>query len=820
MRKYKRYINRKNLLALGAAFALSFSSTSYAADAVTAGSGTADSPVEAENPKGTTIDTAGKFSFEGARAKYVYFYGMAALNPAATSDGGSTYTGTTSAFAGNYATLTNNGVIRLSYQDIYSTYADQLKTLDDTTRYYDALMGRGLLAGVNSTIVNNGEIYMNFDEEESTSALFFHGMFISNNGTAINNGLLSITGQGSSGADLRGVVANAKNGTMINNGEIHIEVEKAETSRALASTGIGSSLTNNGTIYNKTNGTNYGMSGTEGNDLTNNGTIDVIVDTTIERGTAYGNFQKLDAIAIGMAVQGGGGVDAYKPIVNNGVVNVSVIGSNPDATSTAVGMLLLNRNGTTADQAVDSGYWDIANTGIINTSSVVTPSADNNYIVRASEVGINLMDVNSGINSVQARVGDWATTLRDFGTTKDFIQVRRASADTNKENAVSIDFSNTNLILRPYSGYTAGTAYEVSADTLITSVDNDTTEYTVSGMDTMQISAEMSDFITPSVSEVSSGNYMVSLTPKNSDRARQLVSAAMLPVDFTRNNLDHISYELERDDNVNSKWFIAPYISRFNRNDGMDGKAHGYIGGSEFKLGEKAFGGFHLAYAKGSGDNGVYSASGNLKSLLGGLHFTVYPQEDNMWIRGQVTAFRNRGDNSYTMNTDTSTLNGKSSNKSNGFYVSLGAGMKSELSESDVLHSDFSLSYLKLNSSPTIDWNLLGYNIDGYKMTTDAYNALYATAKTRWTHNFNADSDKNKLNLTLGLRGRLSGKEMKLHMMNAEYSNGVREDPLQALINLEYSCKFNKFEIGAGYQGVFGKDTKNNGFYAQIKSFF
>ena len=822
MRKYKRHLaqNKKLYAALAVAISLGLNCPAYAADAVTVGSGTEDSPVEGENPRGTTVDNAGKFSFEGARAKYVYFYGMAALNPSASADGGLTYTGTTSSFAGNYATLTNNGVIRLSYQDIYSAYADQLKTLDDKTKNYDAIMGRGLLAGTYSTIINNGQIYMNFDEEESTSALFFHGMFVSNNGTAINNGLLSITGQGSSGADVRGVVANARNGTMINNGEINIEIDRAETSRALASTGIGSTLVNNGKIYNKTNGTNYGMSGTESNQLTNNGTIDVIVDTTNERGTAYGNFQALDAIAIGMAVQGGGGLDSdnnavYKPITNTGVINVSVTGNNPDADSTAVGMLLLNRNGTTADDKVDSGYWDIANTGIINTSSVVTPSADNNYIVRASEVGINLMDVNSAINSVQARVGDWATTLRDFGSTNDLILVRRASADTDKENAVSIDFSNANLILRPYEGYTAGTAYEVSANTLITSVDNDTSEYTVSGMDTMQISSEMSDFITPSVTTVSDGVYNVSLVPNNTGNTKKLISAAaMTGVDFARANIDQISHELERNDRLQQKWFITPYYSKFKRDEGMSGHAHGFIAGSDWKVGEKSFVGIHAAYALGGADKGVYSADAKLKSFLGGLHWTIYPNEDKNWIRTQATYFHNSGDTSYTMNTDTSTLNGKSSNKSDGFYLSANYGFKNELSEQNELRTELGLSYLNMSDSPTIHWNLMDNEISGYNMNFDKYNALHATAKTSLIHNFNDDGS---WLFSLGVRGRLAGEKVKMNMMNTDFNNSVREDSVQGLVELSYRHKFNKLYVDAGYQGILGKDNKNHLFHTALK---
>ena len=189
--------------------------------------------------------------------------------------------------------------------------------------------------------------------------------------------------------------------------------------------------------------------------------------------------------------------------------------------------------------------------------------------------------------------------------------VRRASADTDKENAVSIDFSNANLILRPSEGYTAGTAYEVSANTLITSVDNDTSEYTVSGMDTMQISSEMSDFITPSVTTVSDGVYNVSLVPNNTGNTKKLISAAaMSGVDFTRANLDQISHELERNDRLNQKWFITPYYSKFKRDAGLDGHAHGYIAGSDWKIGNKSFLGIHAAYALGGADDtrGLFTA--------------------------------------------------------------------------------------------------------------------------------------------------------------------------------------------------------------------
>ncbi|MBQ7705646.1 MAG: autotransporter outer membrane beta-barrel domain-containing protein [Selenomonadaceae bacterium] len=831
MRKYKRYINRKTLIALSAAFALGFNVPAYAEDAMLVETGTEDNPVEAENPKGTTIDTPGEFGSFG-NANYRYFYGMITLDSSATSDGGLSYTGNAGNFGGRYVTLTNNGIIRLSYKDIYDAYADQLITTDDSSRTYAGIMGRGIMVGNYSHAINNGQIYMTFDEADSTSNLFFHGIYVhsgadvDNTSTATNNGLINITGNGSAGAQVRALTTQANYVTLANNGDIYINVDRSQVSRAVATTGLYGTLINNGTIYNKSNGTNFGMSRNEGTSLTNNGVIKVILDTTYDHGAAASSWNSLDSIAVGVGAQGGGLVyngtlTEEAPVVNNGVIDVSVVGDNPDATATAVGFLLGNRSGVANYR--DTGYWLVENNGLINYSSTVTPSADNNYIVRAAEIGINSIAASgTPANYVKAKFGNWATTLRDFSTTNDFILVTPVSnIDPNNEYPVSLDFSESKFILRPDSGYTAGTAYEISEDTLVTSVDNNTAEYTVTGMDTMQFTTEMSDFVTANVSEISTGDYNVSLSPVNSDKTENLIaSAAMLPIDFTRNNLDRISYELEREDNLNQKWFISPYISRFDRDNGMDGKAHGYIGGSEWQLGNKTFGGLHVAYALGSGDGGAYSSDGNMKSLLAGLHFTTYPNEDKNWISGQATFIHNTGDTSYTMNTDTSTLNGKSSNKSDGFYLAANYGFKNDFSDQDALRTEIGLSYLNMSDSPEINWNLLGSNIDGYKMTFDDYNALYATAKTRWTHNFSDEDNGGKLNLTVGLRGRLAGEKVKMHMMNTAFNSSVKEDPVQALVNLEYAYRMKKFELGLGYQGTFGKDTKNNNFYAQIKSFF
>ena len=199
------------------------------------------------------------------------------------------------------------------------------------------------------------------------------------------------------------------------------------------------------------------------------------------------------------------------------------------------------------------------------------------------------------------------------------------------------------------------------------------------------------------------------------------------------------------------------------------------------------------------------------------MHYTIYPEEKN-WIRTQATFFHNSGDANYTMQYATSTLSGKSSNKTNGFYISANAGMSNQLSEKNELRSEVGLSYLKMNNAPTIHWGLLGGTVPGYDMKFDKYHALYATAKTSLIHKFNDDADS--LLFSLGVRGRLSAKKIGLNMMNTDYSGSVREDSVQGLVELSYRRKINKFLIDVGYQGIFGSNSKNHLFHTELKMNF
>lgn len=778
LRKYKRHICAKLKKFLPAMLGLMTAGnfvTAQASEAITVPEGTEAAQSTATNPEGNTIDVYGVFGSRGGAVGMVpiYFYGMGAVKDYGlnTSPFGELATNS----VGSYATLINNGVITLHYKDIVDKYG---ALIDDGS--YALMMGRGLLSDEYSALINNGTIQMVFDEDESTKSLYFHALYAGNNSSMINNGRIEIIGNGSSGADFRGMATRGSDMIMRNYGTIYIDVGNAELSRSLANTGQRSLIENYGTIFNRSHALIYGMAYNRNSQLNNFGKVTAIMNAASEKAVnSESAFSSVTPGAMGMVATGGNDYSG-KGIFNSGVVDVQVTGAYAKPTAAAVGVFLGNISspGMTDKQPIDTGNWFAENIGVIKHSSTVQPSAENNYIVRNSEIGINTVaGIGDELNPVQAQIGRWATELRDFGTTKDFIQVARHSKDTNGAYKYSIDFSGTNLILRPAAGYTAGTPYLVSANTLVTPVDGNSLESLadVTGMDTMTFSSEVSDVIAVNATPVAPGAYAVSLTPTNDSKKtkRLLNSVAMLPVDFTRSGMDRLEHELETN---SDKWFLTPYYTHSTRDD----------------------------------------------VVAGGIHLTYEPEADKNWIRANVTYMHNSGDGTFDKETSTGLLlHGKRSEKSNNVYASVNVGQKNVLSERDDLRSEVGLSYLNMNNGDPVNWSYMGERLAGYRMSVDKYHALYATAKTAWTHRFSDSDTSGELRLGLGLRGRLSAKEMKLGMMNTKLSGSVREDPIQGLVDVSYIQPFNsRVQMNLGYQGIYGKDLKNHGFYASFKASF
>lgn len=195
MRKFKSSItrNKKICAALVAFVSLGLSYPAYASEVITVEGGTEDNINEGENPAGNTIDEVKTYS--GMLPTILNFYSFGA-NP---SNNG-------------YVKLTNNGVIDLKYSSGLVNF--------DPSIYTMAAMGRGVIAGANSTLINNGTVKMNFDEGDNvTVPLYFHGMTVSGDySSLLNNGNVIIYGLGSSTAEIRGTSTSGKHSLITNKG--------------------------------------------------------------------------------------------------------------------------------------------------------------------------------------------------------------------------------------------------------------------------------------------------------------------------------------------------------------------------------------------------------------------------------------------------------------------------------------------------------------------------------------------------------------------------------------------------------------------------
>jgi hypothetical protein len=493
-------VNLKKKLLIAAAIATLFTNPVEASNEITLPEGTENQLSSAIN-RGT-INAEKQFNYIHYLGEYmppnycISYYAMASL----VKDTGK-YAKLNAHIPGNYIDLTNDGIINLHSKDIIREYESQLDIAEDTSRKYDAFIGWGMLAGKNSKIVNNGEINMFFDHTNTNAnyTVMIRPMYANEYSSMINNGKITATGKGSLGAEVRGITTGHGHMTVENNGLIYLDVEKSFLSRAFLSLGDGGRVVNSGTIYNKSSCTAFGMLATTGTDLLNSGKVTVISsgqnpakvpgfhsDFAVERTGAYG-------MTSSPKKSGGDG-----RILNTGKLIVQIQGNkNSSPIAVAAGMMVMNARN-------DSEVLTLENTGVIEVSSNIKPSKENNYLVRSSEIAINSLMEKWGNSNVA--ILNWATPLRDFGATKNFIQAQNCS----------IDFSNTNFILREDKNYKLGTVYKISPETLIAPLAGKTladSKIVVTGFNSITFSAE-NPKLKVSASKNSDGSYNVSLISK------------------------------------------------------------------------------------------------------------------------------------------------------------------------------------------------------------------------------------------------------------------------------------------------------------------
>ena len=772
----------------------------------------------------------------------VGFYGIGAVNSDATSLFSAAFT--------DKATLTNNGTITMQSKSALEIYKD--------ASLYGAIYGRGLVAGKDSTLENNGTISFVFNEKpENSQQIFFHGMYAGDNSTITNNGKILITGNGSLGAQVRGIATSAKNLTLTNNGLISADVATSYMMRLLAgSSGAGGvNINNTGTLYGKTSGSILGISAKLTNNTyktrtdvgKNSGYITVI--STGKLAGSVDNAQLPITIpgAFGLGVAGANADICFGTATNTGIIRAYIQGDRVSPYSGANGISVFDmmRNAPVRDAdgnvvamtavEINNNLTNICNTGIIEVASSVQACEENQNTVRASEIGINAIAYTATkYGTAKVKILDYATTLRDFAMTKDLIQAYKAD----------IDLSSMNLILRPKNGYKAGTAYKVSSDTLVTRIKSnyvdengnicvagdvsETNPYgvTVTGMDTISFTSALPDFI--SVKSVASGSgndtsYNVSLSLNNgSGKAKELVNAAaMLPVDFVRLNMDLLDREFEGTDRIiTRKVYVTPFTALLSRNEGTDCKVFGGLFGFDWSFGERLSLGIHGNYALSKlGDNTLYDKN-DLTGFGTGLHAFISPLE-SWWIRAQGTFFHTMGDATYCMKESSgNSLSSDSSNKENILYASIFGGKSFELSAQNEIRPELGFSYMHFLGAQDLKWSYMGYHIEGYDMEMNAYRALHGTAKVSYIHDFASEKDGGSILASAGVRARLYAPEVTLSMLGEDFDDGTREDVVQGLFDLSYRQQIGQFFMDAGYRGVFGADSRNHQFHLSGKLSF
>ncbi|MBQ9493141.1 MAG: hypothetical protein IJR54_05330 [Oscillibacter sp.] len=808
--------------------------------AIAAEPGTADTPAYAENAGNITVDgtddgtlfdyfKADLSSVESRYNRTLSAFAMASLK---ADPHGDTYRE-----AGDYAVLTNDGEIHMNMGELLRRYGPEMTAPGDmedlpggkkgiregSGKKYMFLMLWGMLGGNQSCLVNNGKIVIECDTDnpEGTENVFTHPMYVYHRSAMINNGEVRVCGKGNRGINPRGLTSQKNDLTIINNGSIVIDVEKAYITRALTVAGAGSTLINRGLVRGQSGGTVFGAGHTGSSTLVNEGTVEVttmgvlptermgVLSTFASRTGAYGlSAAGPDYMMETLHENFKSGVQNWKGggIVNAGVVKAAVRDTGAaDANSTAAGILLLDSH------APYKGWYTVKNIGIIRAASDVRPCEANHFCVKRAELVLNCVHMPEETVPARVRVKEWATELRNFGTCGDLFQ---AKSDSN--GPVTLNFEDAELILRPPEKYEEGTAFPVSADTLVSPLDAPTLEEAnvqVTGVEYLRFRAEMPDFIAPSVQETAKGAYQVSLKLADSPKAQRqmLSSAVMAPVDFMRANLeelDRLTGETETPD-----WSGAAYQSRHSRKDGLSGQIQGCVAGKDIAAGPLFRVGVHGAFASDRASGGLYHAKSALDASMKGAHISLAGGV----LRAQATAFTTSGGTDFSLHTDTGIcLDGRSDANLSGLYASAHFRKQLRLGTERKLYAETGVSCLKFHQGVGVDWRFKDEPLPGYRMDSNALNSVRGMLRVGWNRLFRGGRDgwaSFSLESSLALSGNAAG----LRMLNAAFKGAVREDPIQISLNASIQRRIAGWKLCAGLHGSFAKNNRRAKFHFSFR---
>lgn len=320
------------------------------------------------------------------------------------------------------ATLVNEGIIEIHLREMVEAYKEQVKSKpDDPKGLYRFIKCFAMAAGKDSMIINDGIIRIWFDQDiDSDTPVYGETLLAGEDSTIINNGTIELLGNGTFNTQARGIAVPANNMTIINNGVIRLDMERASTIRILATTGLGGSIVNYGSIHVKSSGRIMTIARFANTHILNEGTVDIVSYARYIINKVSFLYQSYP-LACAFYEHSLPNATPVPPIINHGTVNVHLEGSE-ESTPHAVAFGIYSEMVGKEEQV-----HRMENTGTISVSK----SGPYNFLI--AELGANVQSTKDFPYTIE--IGEWHTEARDFAVTKDLFVC----------SSGRFDFSNTLL---------------------------------------------------------------------------------------------------------------------------------------------------------------------------------------------------------------------------------------------------------------------------------------------------------------------------------------------------------------------------------------
>lgn len=326
------------------------------------------------------------------------------------------------------ATLVNEGIIEIHLNEMVKEFKEQIKSVpDDPKGTYRFIKCFAMAAGKDSMIINNGVIRIYFDQDiDSETPVYGETLLAGENSSIINNGEIHLLGNGSFATQARGIAVPANNMTIINNGKINLDMERASTIRILATTGLGGTIANYGSINVKSAGRIMTLARFANTYIINEGDINIISKARYIVNKVSFLYQSYP-LACAFYEHSLPNKTPVPPIINNGSVTVHLEGCE-ESTPNAVAF------GIYSEMVGNEEYVHrMENTGTIR----VTKTGP--YDFQIAELGANVQSVKNFPYIIE--IGRWRTVDRDFAVTKDLFVCNSAVFDFSHA-CLCLDCSN------------------------------------------------------------------------------------------------------------------------------------------------------------------------------------------------------------------------------------------------------------------------------------------------------------------------------------------------------------------------------------------